>query len=155
MKDVQEDLKTLKNCKMKDPPELEELDEIALASKKAEVVRLKRPYSKVTRMLPACYQTFNFKGVPIESLHDETLFFIFYAMTETDLQIKAYNELLKKGYLFSKKLLKFLTADDELVADNRQHTVIVFNPSEWEKSYIDIMYDKEFITSLQGRDNYV
>lgn len=150
MRDVLEELKSIRNSETKEPLTLQEIERIAGHVSNPDYNKNQKSSPILSRMLPECYTTFTFNNVCIQNLHEETLFYIFYAMHESDLQIKAYNELMHKGYLFSKSLDSFVVLGDLKIADNRKRTIVVFDPCEWEKINKEVVFDEQFINSLES-----
>lgn len=149
MKSLNEELKLIRDSDNKRPPSIGEIEESAEYLAENDFDKEKRQSSKISRLHPECYTTFTFNDINIKSLHEETLFFIFYAIVESDLQIRAYNELIQKGYLFSKSLDGFVFFEEPKVADNKKRKIIYFDPSEWEKCTREIVFDEKFINSLE------
>lgn len=102
----------------------------------------------LSRLLPECYTTFEFKNVNLKNLHEETLFFIFYSLPESDLQLRSYNELIYRGYVFSKTLDQFVFVNDQIIADNKRKTVAAFDPLNWEKVAKEVIFDSSFVNGL-------
>lgn len=147
MADIAEELKALRNATPADPPSLAALEAIAAAAQMPLPDPEPRNTAAKERMLPACYTAFPAPNINIKALHEETLFYIFYMLHSSDLQIKAYNELLAKGYAYSTKLGCFL-----LLPERREgtRTVTMFDPRQWEKVSVDVAFDEAFLASLTG-----
>lgn len=150
MRDINEDLKQIRENETKHPPTLAELEELAENLSNDNFNKYKKVNSKVSRLFPECYTTFTFSNINIQNLHEETLFFIFYALVESDLQIQAYNELINRGYSFSKTFDGFVFIEDSKIIDNRRKKILYFDPFEWEKITKDVIFDDTFINGLQG-----
>lgn len=148
MRDLSEELKNIRNSEYRPPPTLKEIEEIAENASKPDYTQTARRLAIVDRMLPECYTTFTFTNINIQNLHEETLFYIFYAVTESDLQVKAYNELISKGYMFSKTLDSFVMLSDPRVADGKKHNVIMFEPNDWGKVTRSVLFDEAFLAGL-------
>jgi len=148
MKNIDEDLKALRETDSKAAPTLSELENIAKKISSPEYSRGIKLKSFATRLLPECYSTFTFNNLDVKNFHEETLFFIFYALPESDLQVKAYNELIGKGYLFSKTMDAFVSCGDAKAADNKKRNVLVFDPFQWEKVHREIVFDESFVAGL-------
>jgi NOT2 / NOT3 / NOT5 family len=130
MRDLNETLKNIRNSEFNDHMTLSDIEGIAENVSKPGYTSNTRSSPLLNRMLPECYTTFTFNNVNIKNLHEETLFYIFYAMNDSDLQIKAYNELISKGYLFSKMLDGFVMLGDIRMADNKKRNVVLFDPCD-------------------------
>ncbi|OQS54485.1 hypothetical protein EHP00_1050 [Ecytonucleospora hepatopenaei] len=107
--------------------------------------------SIMSRMMPKCYSEINTPKVPLSSFNEETLFYIFYAMSETEIQVEAFNEILSKGYVYSTYLDEFVFYNDEIKVDNNVKSILVFNPYKWEKENVEILFDSKFIDSLMSQ----
>lgn len=151
MKNIDEELKALRDTESKPAPTLTDLENIAKKISSPEYGRGMKLKSFATRLLPECYSTFTFNNLDVKNFHEETLFFIFYALPESDLQLNAYNELISKGYLFSKTLDAFVFSGDVKVADNKKRNVLVFDPFQWEKVHREIVFDESFVSGLEHR----
>lgn len=152
MRDVLEELRSIRNSEGKKPPTLEELSDIAEhCSEAIEDYELRRA-SFFKRMLPEYYSSFVYHGAPpIKGLMEETLFYIFYAMVDSDLQLQAYNELIGKGYLYSKTLDLFvLLAEQQRAVDSETHTVTTFDPWQWKRVARSVVFTREFIGGLEA-----
>ncbi len=150
MKDVVEELKSLRNSESKETLKLSDLESIANSMKNKTNDFLLRKQSALKRVFPEHYSSFECNGIPsIGSLMEETLFYIFYAFINTKIQIEAYNELIKKGYAFSKTLDLFVYITENKIVDNLEHSIIVFLPLEWKKEHRKIEFTAEFISGLE------
>lgn len=149
MKNIEDELKALRDSENRPAPTLADLESIAKKISSPDYNRDTRVKSFVTRLLPDCYSTFTFNNLNVKNFHEETLFFIFYALPESELQVKAYNELISRGFLFSKTLDAFVFFTDSKLADNKKRNVLVFDPFLWEKAHKDIVFDEEFVSSLE------
>lgn len=150
MKDISEELKVLRDSENRPAPSLKDLEIIAEKVSSPDYNKPRRLRSVISRLLPECYTTFTFCNINIKSLHEETLFFIFYALAESELQIKAYNELIQKGYLYSRMLDGFVFFDDPKGADNKKKSILFFDPFEWEKCTKEVVFDEKFINTLES-----
>lgn len=150
MRDVLEELRSIRNSEPKEPPTAGELEAIAEQTSKVDYAKRPRSAAVVSRMLPQCYTTFTFTNVNIQNLHEETLFYIFYALANTDIQVRAYNELVRKGYRFSKSLGNFVALGEPCAADGQSRTVTLFDPYEWQKVSREVVFDAEFVGSLES-----
>lgn len=151
MKDIAEELKMLRDSENKPAPSLKDLEMIAEKVSNPDYNRPRKVRSMISRLLPECYTTFTFNNINIKSLHEETLFFIFYALAESELQIKAYNELIQKGYLYSRMLEGFVFFDDPQSVDNKRKSILFFDPFEWEKCTKEVVFDEKFVNTLESR----
>ena len=152
MKDIVEELKSIRNMEGKAPPTLSELQQIAERSTKAEEEFELRHFALKRRLLPDYYASFTYNGPPpIESLTEETLFYIFYAFVNTDLQVSAYNELIEKGYVYSRTLDLFVSLPSSRKPDGISRTITVFDPWEWKKTSQAVVFSKDFIQGLEGK----
>lgn len=101
---------------------------------------------------------FTLTSVPIKSLHEETLFYIFYALVESEIQIRAYNELITRNYTYSCTQNCFIH-DCAKVADGKRRNMVIFDPIEWIKTVKEILCDDAMINGLMGhvdeQDNQV
>lgn len=68
----------------------------------------------------------------------------------SQLQIKAYNELINKGYLYSTQHRVFVILETPKAVTNTSENIIFFDPMIWERSSKEVVYDTEFIDSLQS-----
>ncbi|KAJ2081216.1 transcriptional regulator [Coemansia sp. RSA 988] len=90
--------------------------------------------------LPACY---NASRPPpaitkIPSLMDESLFYVFYTMPQSELQLAAAEELYRRQWRYHKELRLWLTKDPETQPTARtprgeQGVFIFFDPGVWQK----------------------
>jgi len=150
MKDVAEELRALRNSPAKAPPTFADLEKIAERIHRAKQEKNPRESSIVSRMLPECYTSFTFNNVPMQSLHEETLFYIFYSMCESNIQIRAYNELISKGYYYSRTLECFVMLSYTKIPDGKKKNVIMFDPVEWQKSVKEVVFDTAFVNGLES-----
>lgn len=149
MKNIEDELKLLRDSENKQAPGLFDLETIAKKVANPEYSKDIKTRAFVNRLIPECYSTFTFNNLNVKNFHEETLFYIFYALPESELQVKAYNELISKGYLFSKLLDAFVFFSDLKIADNKKRNILVFDPFSWEKSHKEIVFDEKFIGSLE------
>jgi CCR4-NOT transcription complex subunit 2 len=150
IKTFEEQMKILRDSENRIPLKLEELEGIAMKVSDPEYTKPNRLPSFISRLLPECYTSFTFNNLNFKNFHEETLFFIFYAFPESEIQVQAYNELIKKGYLFSKTLNLFVLINEPKVADNKRRMVLAFIPKDWEKSSIEVLFDTPFVMGLEG-----
>ncbi|ELA41590.1 uncharacterized protein VICG_01338 [Vittaforma corneae ATCC 50505] len=149
MKNIEDELKALRDSENKPPPTLADLENIAKKISNPDYCKDIKVKSFVTRLLPECYSAFTFNNLDVKNFHEETLFFIFYALPESELQVKAYNELIIKGFAFSKTLNAFVFFADPKIADNKKRSILVFDPFLWEKVYRETVFDEKFISTLE------
>ncbi|KAI4291230.1 hypothetical protein PAPHI01_0504 [Pancytospora philotis] len=151
MRDTADELKALRNSAPKPSPSVPELRKIVskMNLQKLFYKNYNRQFSLARSLHPPCYVQFLFTSVPIKSLHEETLFYIFYALHDTDIQIKAYNELIARNYLYSRALEHFVH-NCPRVADRKKRSVIVFDHLEWIKVIREVVLDEEFVESLES-----
>ena len=149
MKDLAEELKLIRNSPPKDHLKLEELELIAHKVSSPDYGLLPAPPSQISRLKPECYTTFIFNNINIASLHEETLFYIFYSFIGTNLQIQAYNELINKGYQFSRHLESFVIIAGNKTADNKKRNILIFDPWDWKTASREIILDDKFVNSLE------
>ncbi|KAJ2453851.1 transcriptional regulator [Coemansia sp. RSA 2336] len=90
--------------------------------------------------LPDCYTASNPAPAitKIPSLMDETLFYIFYTMPRSELQLAAAEELYRRQWRYHKELRLWLTKDPETQPTARtprgeQGIFIFFDPGVWQK----------------------
>lgn len=150
MKNLEDLLKSIRESENRIPLKLEELEAIAQKVSNPNYNKPCKPHSNITRLLPECYTHFSFNNLNFKNFHEETLFFIFYAFPESDLQFQAYNELISKGYLYSKTLELFVFINDTKIADNKKRSVLAFIPKDWEKSSVEVLFDTSFISGLES-----
>lgn len=150
MKDVAEELRALRNSAAKAPPSFADLEKIAEKVHKTKHERNPRQSSVVGRMLPECYTAFSFTNVPMQNLHEETLFYIFYSLHDSDIQIRAYNELINKGYFYSRTLECFVMLSYTKLPDGKKKNIILFDPIEWQKSVREVVFDTAFVDGLEA-----
>lgn len=151
MKNIDEDLKTLRESDGKPAPSLQDLEGIARKISTLEYNRGVKLKSFTTRLLPECYSTFTFNNLDTKNFHEESLFFIFYALPESELQLNAYNELINKGYSYSKAMNAFVFCGDTKAADNKKRSILVFDPFRWEKVHREVLFDDAFVEGLEHR----
>lgn len=149
MKNIEEDLKALRDSPNVPPPVFQDLEKIAEHINTLDHNRLTKKKSFVSRLLPECYSTFTFSNLNVKTFLEETLFFIFYSLPESELQIKAYNELINRGYRFSKTLDVFVFFSESKIADTKKRTISVFDPFSWEKIQKEVVFDDSFISNLE------
>ncbi|KAM0680098.1 hypothetical protein GINT2_001791 [Glugoides intestinalis] len=149
MKSTEDEIRTLLDSESNPAPTLTDLERIAENVFSSGCTPSSKTKSFVSRLLPECYSTFTFNNLNIKNFHEETLLFIFYALPESVTQIKAYNELISKGYLFSKTLDTFVFFIEPRIADNKKKSIIVFSPFEWEKTHKEVLFDDKFIAGLE------
>ncbi|KAJ2761125.1 transcriptional regulator [Coemansia nantahalensis] len=100
--------------------------------------------------LPSCYNTSNPPPAlsKIASLTDDTLFYVFYTMPRSELQLAAAEELYRRQWRYHKELRLWLTKDPETqpaarTARGEQGVFVFFDPSIWQrvkKEYL-VMYE--------------
>ncbi|KAL6122766.1 general negative regulator of transcription subfamily 2 [Nucleospora cyclopteri] len=151
MKELSDQLKSVMYSEEKPIERLENLEDIAERTIKPNYFIDIKADALLNRMLPKCYTDFVFTNVNVQALNDETLFYIFYGTNNCELQIRAYNEILEKGYYYSKTLEQFVLLSDIKIADNKKRTILVFNPFKWERENIDVFFDDNFIKSLEEK----
>ncbi|RVD90528.1 general negative regulator of transcription [Tubulinosema ratisbonensis] len=100
------------------------------------------------KLIPQPYRKIEIRIPPHNLLHEETLLYIFYMLPYDKAQESAFYMLLDMGYKYFTPLKYFLYFSDEAVADNKKRRVVIFDPFIWEKVTKDIVFDKEFISSL-------
>lgn len=147
MKDINELLKSLK----KEPIDLgntENVEKITERTIKPGYFTDFKTDSVVNRMLPSCYSTINTPNVGVDSFNEETLFYIFYAMNGTEMQVEAFNTILDRGYLYSTQLEKFIIINQKPMADNIKQTILAFDPFKWEKENIEIEFTDSFLNTI-------
>ena len=149
MKNLEDELKTLRESENRIPLKLEEIESIAERVLDSDSARPVRKSSVLSRLLPECYTTFTPPtSLKVSNFHEETLFYIFYGFPESDYQLKAYNELLQRGYVFSKTLNLFLFFNEPKAIDNRRRNILAFSPKDWEKINVEVTFDTSFISNL-------
>ncbi|KAJ2688093.1 transcriptional regulator, partial [Coemansia spiralis] len=100
--------------------------------------------------LPSCYNTSSPPPAlsKIASLTDDTLFYVFYTMPRSELQLAAAEELYRRQWRYHKELRLWLTKDPETQPAARtvrgeQGMFVFFDPSIWQrvkKEYL-VMYE--------------
>lgn len=108
------------------------------------------PEPNLDTLSPICYGTVQQPELKLELYHEETLFYIFYTYTETSAQLKAYNLLIEKGYLFSTTFKCFILFTGKKICDNTNRKIIVFDPFYWKKIEKSVIFDKSFVDSIKG-----
>ncbi|KAJ1906340.1 transcriptional regulator [Coemansia sp. IMI 209127] len=90
--------------------------------------------------LPSCYNACNPPPAmtKIQSVTDETLFYIFYTMPRDELQLAAAEELYRRQWRFHKEMRLWLTKDPDSQPTARtprgeQSVFILFDPGAWQK----------------------
>ncbi|KAJ2843790.1 transcriptional regulator, partial [Coemansia erecta] len=90
--------------------------------------------------LPSCYNACNPPPAmtKIQSVTDETLFYIFYTMPRDELQLAAAEELYRRQWRFHKEMRLWLTKDPDSQPTARtprgeQSVFIFFDPGAWQK----------------------
>ncbi|CAD24975.1 GENERAL NEGATIVE REGULATOR OF TRANSCRIPTION [Encephalitozoon cuniculi GB-M1] len=115
------------------------------------------PPSLLSRMLPNCYPRapnegifkVNIEDMKMDNLHEETLFYIFYSFPNDRLQIKAYDNILKKKYVFCKMYKCFVTFNSPATADHVKRSIVMFDPFSWSKVSLEVVFDEKFVRSLE------
>lgn len=149
MKNIEDELKVLRESENRPTPTLADLEMIAKKVTSPEYGKEAKLKSFATRLLPDCYSAFTFNNLNVKNFHEETLFFIFYALPESELQVRAYNELISKGYFFSKTLDAFVFCGDVKSGESKKKNVLMFDPFLWEKVHKEILFDDAFISGLE------
>ncbi|KAJ1735607.1 transcriptional regulator [Coemansia biformis] len=90
--------------------------------------------------LPGCYNASNPPAAvtKIPSVTDETLFYVFYTMPRSELQLAAAEELYQRQWRYHKELRLWLTKDPETqptvrTARGEQGVFIFFDPGIWQR----------------------
>ncbi|ADM10957.1 general negative regulator of transcription [Encephalitozoon intestinalis ATCC 50506] len=115
------------------------------------------PQSPLSRMLPNCYPKapnegifkVNIEDMKMDNLHEETLFYIFYTFPGDKLQTKAYDNILKRKYIFCRMYKCFVTFNSPAIADHVKRLIVMFDPFSWSKVSIEVVFDEKFIRSLE------
>lgn len=115
------------------------------------------PPSLLLRMLPNCYPKapnegifkVNIEDMKMDNLHEETLFYIFYSFPNDKLQVKAYDNILKRKYIFCKVYKCFVVFNFPLVADHVKRPIVMFDPFSWSKVSTEVVFDEKFVRSLE------
>ncbi|KAM0672343.1 hypothetical protein OCOL_000561 [Ordospora colligata] len=108
-------------------------------------------------MLPSCYPkasvegTFkvNIQDMNMDNLHEETVFYIFYSFPGDELQLKAYNNIIKRKYIFCKIYKCFVFLTTSAVVDHIKRSIVMFDPYTWSKVSVEVSFDEKFIRSLE------
>lgn len=150
MRDTDEELKEIEMAQEVEKPTLQDIEAIFKDCYRKSVAELSRPLSIKRRLYPECYRAFSLNTVPIKCLHEETLFYIFYTLYGADLQVKAYNELIFRNYLYSTTLDCFVIHNYAQVADGKKKSIIIFDPIEWQKLVKEVVFDQGFIDGLMS-----
>ncbi|KAJ2161582.1 transcriptional regulator [Coemansia sp. RSA 552] len=102
--------------------------------------------------LPACYNESRPPPAPTKmpSLTDETLFYVFYTMPRSELQLAASEELYRRQWRYHKELRLWLTKDPETQPTTRtsrgeQGVFIFFDPGVWQKVKKEFLVLYEFL----------
>lgn len=142
---------------------LSRIKDVCISNTKEEFVvgsSLKSPEERsLERVLHPCYTSVGPVSPKITSLHEETLFYIFYMCPADRIQESVFYLLLELGYFFCTTLKCFLSFAEKSVAedvvagrpiqDNSKHKIVIFDPFSWEKLTKEIVYDKDFLESLK------
>jgi hypothetical protein len=107
------------------------------------------PPKLLAQIIPECYTNIPFKLDKFSNYSEETLFYIFYAFPCEEIQIKAYDDLLQREFAYSKLHKNFMTLGEEKTADNKKHTLTMFDPFIWSKVTREILFDEKFISTLE------
>ncbi|AFN82428.1 general negative regulator of transcription [Encephalitozoon romaleae SJ-2008] len=115
------------------------------------------PQSLLSRMLPNCYPKapnegifkVNIEDMKMDNLHEETLFYIFYTFPNDKLQVKAYDNILRRKYIFCRMYKCFVTFNAPPIADHVKRSIVMFDPFSWSKVSIEVVFDERFIRSLE------
>jgi len=150
MKNLADEFKAIRSSEDKACPTLEELEEALVAGKNDELRNAKIPFASIKRLLPECYKHTKPGAISISLLHDETLFYVFYNLTESKLQVQAYNELLKRGYFYSLALDRFVIFNCPKIEDSKRKAITVFQPLEWKKEVVEVVFTENFVNTLEG-----
>ena len=113
--------------------------------------------SLLSKMLPSCYPkasvegTFkvNIQDMNMDNLHEETVFYIFYSFPGDELQLKAYNNIIKRKYMFCKIYKCFVFLTTSAVVDHIKRSIVMFDPYTWSKVSVEVSFDEKFIRSLE------
>ncbi|KAF7677980.1 putative NOT transcription complex subunit VIP2 [Astathelohania contejeani] len=131
------------------PPTIEQL----LAKEK--LIKPRPLPSTLTLLIPQCYREIT-KITPNASLYSEdTLLYIFYNFPGDKLQVEAYNRLIELKYYYSKQHQCFITFTDPPEIDNIKRTVMMFDPYQWSKIPKEVVFDDEFINSLETKEIFI
>ncbi|ORD95676.1 hypothetical protein HERIO_2307 [Hepatospora eriocheir] len=126
---------------------VEDLEKIANRTNSFNYFKDTKTESTLSRALPKCYTEFNFDNIKFNSLNEQTLFYIFYAIPNSQIQIDAFNELINRDFYYSKTLEMFCYLKNPQ-ADYSNKSIEVFNPIKWEKETKTILFDSKFIDNL-------
>lgn len=113
--------------------------------------------SILLKMLPSCYPKspnegvfrVNIEDMKLDNLHEETLFYIFYSFPGDELQIRAYNGILKRKYVFCKMYKCFVMLNAPAAADGVKRAIVMFDPFTWSKISTEVVFDEKFVRSLE------
>lgn len=148
MKDTEEELKEIELAQGVEKPTMQDIEIIFEDSYKKSVAMLSRPLAITRRLYPECYRAFSLNAVPIKCLHEETLFYIFYTLHGSELQVKAYNELVFRNYQYSTTMDCFVIHNYSQVPDGKKKSIILFDPIEWQKLVREVVFDQSFVEGL-------
>lgn len=105
---------------------------------------------QLERLIPRCYlvQSGTAPAEKTEVFSEGTLFYIFYNRCVESIQKDAYLQLLKMGWLYSKKLGVFFQYTKKNPAHNELCPIVVFDHTAWKKNSIDVVLDEDFLKSV-------
>lgn len=115
--------------------------------------------SILSRMLPGCYPRsasegmfkVSIKDMKMENLHEETLFYVFYSFPGDELQTRAYNNILRRKYVFCRLYKCFVALNAPAVPDGAKRSITMFDPFSWARISKDVVFDDRFVGSLESR----
>ncbi|KAI5169428.1 hypothetical protein PAEPH01_0703 [Pancytospora epiphaga] len=151
MKEIEEELKEIEFAQNVETPTIEDMEVVFKNAQRKSVADFSRPMSAKRRLYPECYTAFTLNDVPIRYLHEETLFYIFYTLHGSELQVKAYNELISRNYMYSTALDCFIIHSYSHIADGKRKNIIVFDPVEWQKIVKEVVFDQTFVANLVSK----
>lgn len=108
------------------------------------------PEVHIDNLSPICYNSIQDQKIKLNLYHEETLFYIFYTYTETDVQKQVYNLLITKGYWYCTIYKCFICFDGKKIIDNQNRKISIFDPFHWKKIEKNVNFDKEFVDSIKG-----
>ncbi|EPR79369.1 NOT2/NOT3/NOT5 family protein [Spraguea lophii 42_110] len=111
-------------------------------------------YNNTCTFLPRCYDINVNVDINFNKVHEDTLFYIFYNITGSDIQIKAYIALLKRDYKYSIILQQFIQVNN-MEYGEREIEIEVFDHINWKKEKKIIIFDKIFVENLKTKANEV
>ncbi|KAG0437965.1 General negative regulator of transcription subunit 2 [Dictyocoela muelleri] len=107
------------------------------------------PQNSAEQMIPNCYKNIPIKLANLERFGDETLIYIYFNISNPELQDAALVELKKRDvyYSITDQCFVFLNCKKEICAQKKR--VVFFDHVNWNREEKEVFFDKNFISSLK------